>query len=82
MTGGLRDLTPYARYEKMDIDDGDVVFTGVLDDYEAIVAGVRYDFDDLVALKAEYRNERVGGGERMDAYFVQASFAIPVSGGS
>jgi hypothetical protein len=82
LPGGLRDLTPYARYEKIDIEEGDVLFTGVLDDYEAIVAGVRYDFDNLAALKAEYRGEKVAGGARMDAYFVQASFAIPVSGGS
>jgi len=82
LPGRLADLTPYARYEDMDIDDGDVVFTGVLDDYEAIVVGVRYDFDALAALKAEYRNEKIGDGDRMDAFFLQASFAIPVSGGS
>lgn len=82
LTGSLSDLTPYFRYEDMDIGDGDVVFTPtVLSDYDAIVAGVRYDFDDLAALKAEYRSESIGGGERMDAYFIQASFAIPVSGG-
>ncbi len=82
LTGSLSDLTPYFRYEDMDIGDGDVVFTPtVLSDYDAIVAGVRYDFDDHAALKAEYRSESIGGGERMDAYFIQASFAIPVSGG-
>lgn len=75
-------LTPYARYEKMDIDETDVVFSGVVPDYEAVVAGLRFDFSDLAALKAEYRNEKISGGERMDAWFVQASFAIPVAGGS
>lgn len=82
LPGRLRDVTPYARYEKMDIDNVDVVFTGVLDDYEAVVVGVRYDFDDLAALKAEYRNEKIGDANRMDAFFLQVSFAIPVSGGS
>ena len=61
---------------------GCVVFTGVLDDYEAVIVGLRFDFDDLAALKAEYRNEQIGATSRMDAFFVQASFAIPVSGGS
>ena len=76
----LRLFTPYARYEQMDVDANDVVFSGSVVDYEALVAGVRYDFDVLAALKAEYRNEKVGGGGRMDAYFIQASFAIPVGG--
>jgi hypothetical protein len=82
LPGNLRAFTPYFRYEDMDIDNADVVFTGVLDDYEAFVAGIRFDFDDLAALKAEYRGEKIAGGARMDAYFVQASFAVPVSGGS
>ncbi len=77
-----RDFMPYARYEKMDIDPDDPVFTGLLVDYEAFVAGVRFDFSELAALKAEYRSEEVGVGGRTDAYFVQASFAVPVAGGS
>jgi len=77
----LRDVTPYVRYEKMDIDAADVVFGGgVLGDYEGYVGGVRWDFDDLAALKAEYRGEKRGGGARQDAFYVQASFAIPVGG--
>jgi hypothetical protein len=78
----LQAFTPYARYENMDIDEADVVFGGLVPDYEAVIAGVRFDFSDLAALKAEYRNESVAGGDRMDAWFVQASFAIPVAGGS
>jgi hypothetical protein len=77
----LRDVTPYARYEKMDIDAADVVFGGgVVSDYEAWVGGVRFDFDDLAALKAEYRGEKRAGGTRQDAFYVQASYAIPVGG--
>lgn len=82
LPGRARAFEPYARYEHMDIDAADVVFTGLVPDYEAIVAGLRYDFDELAALKAEYRSEKVAGGERMDAYYLQASFAIPVAGGS
>jgi len=77
----LRDVTPYFRYEKMDIAAGDVVFGGgVLGDYEAYIGGVRWDFDDLAALKAEYRGEKLAGGDRQDAFYVQASYAIPVGG--
>jgi len=82
LDGRAQGITPYVRYEEMDIDDDDPVFAGQLEEYEAVVAGVRYDFDALAALKAEYRNERIGGGDRLDSYYVQASFAIPVAGGS
>ena len=82
LTGAARYFTPYARYENMDIDEGDAVFATVLSDYEAYVVGLRYDFDSLAALKAEYRNERIASGSRTDAYVVQASFAVPVAGGN
>lgn len=82
LDGSLRDFTPYARIEHTSIDAADMVFATSLDDYEATVLGMRYDFDDLAALKAEYRGEKFAGAERIDSYFVQATFAIPVSGGS
>jgi hypothetical protein len=81
LPGAMRALTPYARYENTDIADGDVVFTGVLDDYEAFLAGLRYDFDAFATLKAEFRNEQFAMGDRMNAFYLQASFAVPVSGG-
>jgi len=77
----LSTVTPYARFERMDIDAADAVFQTLLTDYEAVVAGIRYDFDDLAALKLEYRNEEIDGGSRLDSYFVQVSWAIPLFGG-
>ena len=82
LSGAARSLQPYIRYEDMDVDEADPVFAGLVADYEAVVVGLRYDFVQLAALKAEYRSEEVGGGPRTDAYYVQASFAIPVAGGS
>jgi hypothetical protein len=81
LPGSLRSLTPYARYEDIDIDAQDIVFTGVLADYEAAIAGVRWDFESFAALKGEYRGEKIGDGDRANSWFVQASFAIPVAGG-
>lgn len=78
LPGRLRVLTPYARWERTDIADDDVVFTGLLSDYDAIVGGVRYDFSALAALKLEYRREKLGGGEALASFFIQASFAIPM----
>lgn len=82
LSGSARDFMPYVRFEEMDISAGDVVFAGLVADYSAFIAGVRYDFDRLAALKAEYRSEEVGGGSRAAAFYAQASFAIPVAGGS
>lgn len=81
LAGAASDWRPYARYENMEIDDADVVLGGLVPDYQAVVVGLRYDFAALAALKAEYRAETVAGGARMDAYYVQASFAMPVAGG-
>ena len=66
----------------MEVDMSDSVFGTVLPDYDAIVAGVRYDLDGLAALKAEYRNEKFDGGVSADSFIMQASFAIAVGGQS
>lgn len=81
LSGELSAVTPYARFETTDIDEADVVFQTLLTDYQAVVVGVRYDFDDLAALKLEYRSEEIDGGSRLDSYFVQVSWAIPLFGG-
>ncbi len=81
LPGAWRAVMPYARWEDMDIASTDPVFGGVLPDYEAIVAGVRYDLDAPAAIKFEYRRESVFGVDA-DALYVQASFAIPIGGGS
>jgi len=79
--GELRAVMPYVRWEKMDIAEGDVVFSGVVPDYEAVLGGVRWDFSELAALKVEYRNEKFGSADRTGSLYVQASFAVPLFGG-
>ena len=82
LSGAFEDLTPYARWEDTDIAAADPVFGAALPDYEALVAGVRYDLASLAAIKGEYRNETFGGGSALDSFIVQASFAIPIGGQS
>ena len=82
LPGSLRALTPYGRWENMEVDLSDPVFGSVLPDYDAVVAGVRYDLDGLAALKAEYRNEKFAGGAAVHSFIMQASFAIAVGGQS
>ncbi len=81
LPGRLRALTPYGRWEETNIADDDLVFTGQVSDYDAVLGGVRYDFSELAALKIEYRSEKVSGGEAIGSFIVQASFAIPMFGG-
>lgn len=78
LRGSLRSFMPYARWERMDIDEGDAVFTGLLPDYRAVLAGVRWDFSELAALKGEYRDQKVGDAGRLGTFFLQASFAVPL----
>jgi hypothetical protein len=82
LPGNLDDLTPYGRWESMDIDTADPVFGGILPDYDGLVVGLRYDLESLAALKAEYRNEELGGGSAVSSFFMQASFAVAIGGQS
>ncbi|MEO6940950.1 MAG: hypothetical protein ABI444_12565 [Candidatus Kapaibacterium sp.] len=53
-------LKPYYRYEVMQIDRLDNVFANV-PDYVGYIIGIRYDFSELAAIKAEYRNQHYAG---------------------
>ncbi|HKJ01850.1 MAG TPA: hypothetical protein VJ997_05325 [Longimicrobiales bacterium] len=81
LPGELRAFMPYVRWETMDIGEGDVVFTGVVPDYDAVLAGVRYDFSPYSALKVEYRDEKFDGAASVGRLFIQASFAAPITPG-
>lgn len=78
LRGALHAFMPYARWEKTTIADGDVVFTGLLPDYRAVLGGIRWDFADLAALKAEYRDQRVADADAVGTLYLQASFAVPL----
>ncbi|MEJ2203374.1 MAG: hypothetical protein P8170_04640 [Gemmatimonadota bacterium] len=81
LPGRLSMLTPYVRWERMNIADADVVFSGVVSDYEGILGGIRYDFSDLAAIKAEYRSEELGGAGAQGSLYIQASFAVSMFAG-
>ena len=77
LPGAASAVKPYARYEHVVVPTDDVVFAPLELGYEAVLAGVRYDFATLAALKGEYRRERFGA---MDAFqhsvYLQVSFAF------
>ena len=80
LPGALSKLKPYVRAERLDSNAADPVFA-TLEDYRAIIGGLRFDFDGLAALKAEYRRERFGDGPDVDGLYLQVAFAVSLSRG-
>ncbi len=64
---------PYYRFEDIRIDKNDVAFSGVRPEKGSII-GVRYDFAELVALKAEYRRKHTK--PTINSIFAQVSFTF------
>ena len=68
---------PYARIERISVDDDDPLFEPFGLDYKGFLVGVRYDFASLAALKLEYRDERFADvDEREKSLWAQVSFTF------
>lgn len=68
---------PYVRVERIAVDDDDPLFAPFALDYEGFLAGVRYDFASLAALKLEYRDEQFAADEeREKSLWAQVSFTF------
>ncbi|MEX2282114.1 MAG: hypothetical protein WEE89_06500 [Gemmatimonadota bacterium] len=76
LPGNLSHWKPYVRAERLDVAAGDPAFGAAIPDYRAYIAGIRYEFDILAALKAEYRRERFAGGTELNSLFLQVAFAL------
>ena len=81
LPSALFGLRPYVRYEQVDDpEDNDFVFAPALG-YTALVGGIRWDFSDFAAIKAEYRDEEINavGGAPDDgqSLLLNLSFVIP-----
>jgi hypothetical protein len=74
-----RDITPYARFETLNVDRTDPYFMDLENNtsrYQKI-AGVRYDIDELrSALKFQYRLDRKVGSETFHVLEAQWSFSF------
>jgi hypothetical protein len=79
LPGALAAFKPYGRLERLFIDAADPVFAG-LRDYDAHIAGIRWDFESLAALKAEFRRDRWASGEWLNGVRVQAAIVVPSFG--
>ncbi|HEV8304890.1 MAG TPA: porin [Gemmatimonadales bacterium] len=68
---------PYARYERVKVPATDPLLGTLGLNYRAVLAGVRYDFAPVAALKAEYRREKPGGAVWFETVVLQVSFTFP-----
>ena len=81
LTGAAHEFKPYVRAERTAISATDVVFAPLALGYEGGIGGIRYDFSQFAALKAEYRREKFQGNTWSNGAYVQASFTVPDLGG-
>lgn len=72
-------VKPYLRVERIEVPGSNPLLGGLGLGYRGWIAGVRYDFSTLAALKVEGRSERFAGEDRVSSLVVQGSFAIPGS---
>jgi len=76
LTGTRSKWKPYARVERIRVDDSDPMLGAEGLDYEGGILGVRWDFNSYAAIKAEYRNEEFDNGGRENNFRVQVSFVL------
>ena len=72
-------IKPYFRWEEIEIDEDDPIFNDPsvnVEDFKLAIAGLRFDVAELVALKAEYRNGKIGNDDSFNAAYFQAAFAF------
>lgn len=75
LPGNLENLRPYAIVEQLNVAEG-LDYLSAVDDQSAWAAGLRYDLNPAVALKGDYRNQRIGGGSRDGLIRFQLAFSL------
>ena len=76
LKGKNRQWKPYVRAEQTKVDDSDPLLGDQGLDYEAAILGMRWDFNDYAAIKAEYRNEEFDDLGRENNFRLQISFVL------
>jgi len=67
---------PYYRFEHIDVESTDPVFTGV-PELDASTVGVRYDISTYAAIKSEFRGRRrIAGQPFTKGWFLQIAFTF------
>lgn len=76
LPGGATPWKPYYRYEYSSIPGSELVFDRSKINRRISTVGIRFDWSDLAALKAEYRNIKRYNQPRYNGGFVQVSFTF------
>jgi hypothetical protein len=79
LPGGASAWKPYARYERVEVPATDPLLGAIVPtlNYRAVLAGMRWDFAPVAALKGEYRHEKPGGAVWLDTIIFQVSLTFP-----
>lgn len=75
LPGRFESLRPYLLRDRLRVAKGETLLEGS-PDYDAWVAGLRWDVHDAVGLKGEYVSERVGDGRRDSIVRFQAAVSL------
>jgi hypothetical protein len=80
LPGRAANFKPYLRAEHLDVDDDDPLLSPLVDSYDGITLGVRWDFSPYAALKAEVRDEEFDNPLTPDrdetSFWLQLSFVF------
>jgi hypothetical protein len=77
LPGRLHALKPYVRVDRTRVPVADSVFAPLGLNYSGRTAGVRLDLAAPMALKFEYRSERIEFGPPLGTFAAQLSFTFP-----
>ncbi len=76
LKGKNRQWKPYLRAERTRVDASDPLLGDQGLNYDAGIIGLRWDFSDYAAIKAEYRNEEFNDTGRENNFRLQISFVL------
>jgi hypothetical protein len=75
LPGRLENLRPYAMVDRLERANG-LPFIQHVPDQSAWIGGMRYDFNTAVAVKADYRSQRLGSADRDGLVRFQLAFSL------
>ena len=74
--GRAANFKPYLRVEHLDVEDDDPLLSSLVDSYDGVTAGLRWDFSPYAAIKAEVRNEEFDNADDETSFWLQVAFVF------
>ncbi|TDJ26037.1 MAG: hypothetical protein E2O54_05370 [Gammaproteobacteria bacterium] len=76
LSGGAANFKPYLRAEHLDVEDDDPLLSPLVDSYDGVTVGIRWDFSPYASLKAEVRNEEFDNADDETSFWLQLAFVF------